>query len=168
MVISGSEISKNLMVTGGIFEGQEQPAGFDLTVAKISRFEGAGAIDGDNSKRKLPATAELSFPPDNKPLHLPPGPYKVQFNELVKIPADCIALAFPRSSLLRMGVSAHNAVWDPGYEGRSEGLINVSNPNGVDIYKNAKLVQIVFMRIEGGAKSQYSGIYHKENTDKRI
>ncbi len=163
MVISGHEISKGGMVSSGKFSTQEQPAGFDLTVCKVYGFDSAGAIDGDNSKRKLPQTTELPFPADGSPLHLPPGTYKVQFNELVKIPPDCIALALPRSSLLRMGVSAHNALWDPGYEGRSEGMIFVANPHGVEIYPNAKLVQLVFLRMEGEAKSLYRGVYHGEN-----
>lgn len=163
MVIPGHEISKNGTVSGAIFPSQEQPAGFDLTVAKIFKFESGGAIDGDNSRRKLPQTSEILFPQDGSALKLAPGPYKVQFNELVKVPPDCIGLALPRSSLLRMGVSAHNAVWDPGYEGRSEGMIYVSNPHGVEIFKDAKLVQMVFLRLEGKASKLYSGIYHGEN-----
>ena len=162
MVIPGQKLKSMGMVEGLSSDSQVQPAGIDLTVKSVFRFDGAGAVDFDNSRRKLPNTIELPFPA-NSPLHLHTGPYKVVFNELVKVPPDCIAIALPRSSLLRMGVSAHNAVWDSGYEGRSEGLIYVANPAGVAIHQNAKLVQLVFLRLEGKAETLYSGIYHGEN-----
>lgn len=96
-------------------------------------------------------------------MKLKKGAYKVVYNEVVDIPEDCAGLAFPRSSLLRCGAFIHCAVWDPGYRGRSESLLIVENEKGLRLKKNARLVQLVFMKLEEKAKSLYSGKYKGEN-----
>ena len=163
MIIPGHRVKETELVKDAPYASQFQPAGVDLTLKSIFSFSEAGCIDGDNAKRRLPKTTELVFPAIDAPLHLSPGTYKVIFNELVKIPHDAIALTFPRSSLLRMGASMHNAVWDPGYEGRGEAMLLVANSHGLDVHKNAKLVQMVFVRMESAASSTYSGKYMHEN-----
>lgn len=163
MIVPGHRVKESELVKDAPFASQFQPAGVDLTLKAIFSFSESGCIDGDNSKRRLPKTTGLAFLSDDAPLHLPPGAYKVVFNELVKIPHDCIALTFPRSSLLRMGASMHNAVWDPGYEGRGEAMLLVANAHGLDVHRNAKLVQMVFVRMESSAASLYRGQYHGEN-----
>lgn len=163
MIIPGYKIKEGGLVKEAVFDSQFQPAGADLTLRAIFRFDGAGEIDGDNSRRALPPSSEIPFPDGGEPLHLLPGSYKMMFNEVVKIPKDCVAMALPRSSLLRMGATTNNALWDPGYEGRSEGLLVVSNPAGLRIHKNAKVIQLVFVRLEGEAASLYRGQYHGEN-----
>src|SRR3989442_11332336 len=40
--------------------------------------------------------------------------------------------ALPISSLLRVGCNVETAVWDAGYRGRSEALMTVVNPAGLD------------------------------------
>lgn len=169
MILKGEHIEGRKMVSGHKYGSQRQPAGFDLTVESVWAFAageaGAGAIDGDNSRRKLPKTAALEWGADGS-IHLAPGGYKVIFNETVAIPADCAALARPRSSLLRMGATVHTALWDPGYTGRSEALLQVINPAGMTVHKDAKLVQLCFVRIEGGAGAVYSGQYQGENLRK--
>lgn len=166
-MLKGEEIHSNKLVSGHKFENQRQPAGFDLTVESVWQFEGAGAIDGDNSKRKLPKTAQLAWNADGS-LHLPPSCYKIIFNETVSIPADCAAIARSRSSLLRMGAAVHTALWDPGYSGRSEALLQVMNPAGLTLHRDAKVVQLCFVRLEGGAASAtYAGAYQGENIAKK-
>jgi len=117
---------------------QLQPAGFELTLRKVFKFKSHGVLDFDNSKRKI------------------------SDNEIVKVPRDMIAIALPRSSLLRSGATILTAVWDPGYEGRPEALLVVFNSHGIRLFKNARLIQLVFIKASGVTRG-YRGIYQYEN-----
>jgi dUTP pyrophosphatase len=141
---------------------QTQMCGVELTLQKIEEFRSQGAIAYDNSERKLPAIQELKFG-ETDWIDLQPGSYLVTFNEIVNIPRDMAALARPRSSLLRCGASLETALWDPGYRGRSQSLLVVHNPSGIRLKKNARLLQLVFMRLDHQAEKVYSGIYQGEN-----
>jgi len=61
-----------------------------------------------------------------------------------------------------MGVGVHTAVWDAGYRGRSEALLVVHNQSGFRIRKDARILQLLFMRLESGQEG-YSGRYMNEN-----
>jgi len=148
-------------VMGDIHDSQYQPAGIDMTLKSVHKFDEAGKIDFDNKERKISAVSELEF--SNDELHLEKGAYKVIFNEYVKIPADAAAFCFPRSSMLRCGVTLECAVWDPGYEGRSEALLLVSNEHGITFKKNAKIGQMVFVKLVEATKDLYEGKYKGEN-----
>lgn len=76
---------------------------------------------------------------------------------------DKMAMALPRSSLLRCGATLDTAVWDPGYNGRSQSLLVVHNPHGIRIKKNARLMQLIFICMREVAHKAYSGIYQGEN-----
>ncbi len=140
---------------------QLQANGLELTVARVGVFEGPGSIGFSNGDRSLPATKPLSWGEDGW-LFLKKGCYKIIFNEIVAIPKDMCAIGLPRSSLLRMGVSVHTAVWDAGYKGRSEALLAVYNDAGFRIKKDARVLQLLFMRLESGQEG-YSGRYMGEN-----
>jgi dUTP pyrophosphatase len=140
---------------------QYQPCGIDVTLKEVYNFKNAGLIDFDNKERKISEVEPVQF--DNDRVSLKPGAYKVIFNEYVRIPKDVAGLCLPRSSLLRCGVTLECAVWDPGYEGRSEALLVVRNEHGVTFKKNAKIGQMVFMKLAEGASSLYSGQYKGEN-----
>lgn len=143
---------------------QFQPAGIDITVKSVYEYKEAGVLDYDNSHRKISGVEPLHFNGDE--LYLKKGAYKVIFNEYVKIPANAAAFCFPRSSLLRCGASLECAVWDPGYEGRSEALLLVHNNYGLHLRKNAKIGQMVFVKLAETAKELYSGRYKGENRHK--
>jgi dUTP pyrophosphatase len=162
MIISGKAVREGRHVVSTRIDEQFQPAGVDLSVESVWAFEGAGAIDLDNKKRKLPAYKKLEFAADGA-LTLPPGAYKIIFNETVAIPIDCAALARSRSSLLRMGASVQTALWDPGYAGRSEALLVVHNPAGLTLHVHARVAQLVFIRLEAASGQVYSGQYQHEN-----
>ncbi len=148
-------------ISGHVGDSQFQPAGVDVTLSKILKFSSHGQIDFDNSQRKISEVEELPF--EDGWVTLPAGSYKVIFNEYVKIPQDAAALCFPRSSLLRSGITLECAVWDPGYEGRSEALLIVSNPHGAKLKKDAKIGQLVFVKLLESAKDSYEGVYKGEN-----
>jgi len=144
---------------------QLQPNGFDFTVWKIFRFaNAAGKIAFDNSERELPETYEIKFN-ENNWIYLPKGYYKIILNEKLNIPKDVMAIGAPRSSLLRVGVSVETAIWDAGYSGRSECLLIVFNEAGFYIKKNARVVQLIFIKISKVSRSgkSYNGQYNFEN-----
>ena len=141
---------------------QIQQCGIDLTVAKVFSFSGEGVLDFDNSKRKLPEYKEI-LPEkcnDEKFWILQPGTYHVAFNEKIALPANIAGFLMPRSSALNCGIVQHTAVWDPGYEGRSYFHVEVSRP--VKVFANARLGQMVFMRLSGETTA-YGGAYKGED-----
>lgn len=161
-VLPGKKISEKNLVSDYVAPLQFQPAGIDLSLKEVHALSDAGMVDFSNEKRRLSKTEKIEFGEDGA-VKLAPGAYKVIYNEYVRIPKDCIALAYTRSSLLRCGAYLQCAVWDPGYEGRSESLLVVGNRNGITLEKDARIVQLVFFRMEGEAHEGYSGKYQKEN-----
>ena len=144
-----------------ISESQMQPAGIDVTLKEVRKFDSPGKIDFDNSTRKISDSTAMEY--DNEEVHLTPGSYKVVFNEYVKIPPTVAAMCLPRSSLLRCGADLNCALWDPGYEGRSEALLVVYNEHGITLRKNAKIGQLVFIKLSEKSDSLYEGQYKGEN-----
>lgn len=137
---------------------QIQINGVDLTIGEVYKFSEQGMLNFDNSHRKIPKTKLIT--PENDWYDLKPGTYLVRYRESVEVPLDCIALVFPRSSLLRMGVMLHTAVYDSGYKGRGIGLLIVFNPFGIKLSKDARIGQIVFIRsekVEKGYEGEYLG-----------
>lgn len=164
MCVLGSEEIKKRIEKGLIrnfidLKVQLQPNGFDCTLRSVAKVRSAGKIDFDNSERVLAETEEIEF---KEWVFLPQGVYKVVLNEVIKLDDDLMAMAKPRSSLVRCGVDVITAVWDAGYEGRSEVAIAVHNPLGIWLKRNARIVQLVFIKL--CSKTQkYSGIYKYEN-----
>jgi dUTP pyrophosphatase len=160
-IITGSQ-AQNLVESMIDPETQTQMCGMEMTLQKIERFTSAGAVAFDNKERVLPETEPMDFDQSGW-IDLAAGAYLVTFNEIVNIPRDVAALARARSTLLRCGASLETALWDPGYRGRSQSLLVVYNPNGLRLKKNARLMQLVFMRLEKEAEKVYSGKYQGEN-----
>jgi len=160
MVIPGSK--SIAFITDTVGEGQLQPCGIDMTLKEVHSLSDSGEIDFDNSKRKISKSMPLAFDGEGK-LYLAQGSYKIVYNEYVSVPMDACALGFPRSSLLRCGADVRCAVWDPGYHGRSESLLVVNSQHGITLHKDAKVMQLVFMRLESAAHKGYEGQYKGEN-----
>lgn len=155
-------ISRGLLVKDMINPAvQIQQCGVDLTVANVFTLEGEGVLDFSNEKRKIPDYKEVKIKGDV--WDLTPGTYHIAFNEKIVLPNNIAGLLMPRSSALVCGIVQHSALWDPGYEGRSFFHAEVSRP--VKIYKNARIGQMIFIKLEGEASS-YSGRYKGEDLKK--
>jgi len=141
---------------------QVQPNGIDLTLKEVALFSSAGSLGSSNEGRVLSSTSPLVFDGLGR-VDLLPGCYLVTYNEVVNLPKNIMALAMPRSSLLRCGVSIHNAVWDAGYSGRSQSLMVVYNPLGFRLYTNARIVQMVFFFLSREVAQGYQGMFQGEN-----
>lgn len=164
MIISDetlTQLIKNGMITNCVdISTQITPNGIDLTLQKVETFTEKGIIDFTNENRKIPAAKEIPFVDDC--IHVNKGSYKVTFNEIVTIPDDMIALARPRSSLLRSGATIESAVWDAGFHGVSMSLLVVYNPYGISLQKNARLLQLFFVKLSKKARKGYQGIYQSK------
>lgn len=144
-------------------EEQVQPNGFDITVRDIALLQNPGQIAVDNSQRIISELAPLVFDGLGF-ISLVPGIYMITYNEIVHLPNNLMALARPRSSLLRCGVTVGTAVWDAGYNGRSQSSLVVYHPQGFRLQKNARVTQLVFMKVTGETEG-YKGDYQQENID---
>ncbi|MFC2062928.1 deoxyuridine 5'-triphosphate nucleotidohydrolase [Chloroflexota bacterium] len=142
-------------------EEQVQPNGFDLTLREVALLQSAGRITVANSQRVVSDLAPLAFDGLDC-IDLMAGEYIVTYNEVVHLPRDVMAIATPRSSLLRCGVTINTAVWDAGYSGRSQSLMVVYNPRGFRLQRNARILQLVFLKLTGETEG-YQGTYQGEN-----
>ncbi len=159
MILNDRELRKLIekgMIKNYIdIDKQLTPQGFDMSVSKIYRINGAGVIDFSNKDRLIPPSKEILWGEGG--VFLEKGNYKVKLREYVELPENIIALAWPRSSLLRCGATINNAVWDAGFKGYSEVLLVVGE-NGLRLKKNARILHMVFFRIENPEKP-YNGVY---------
>jgi len=166
-VLSKQDIHKLLQQEPPLIEGyinleeQVQPNGIDLTLREVALLQTPGKIAASNSQRVVSGLAPLVFDGLGF-IDLIPGAYIITYNEIVHLPNNVMALARPRSSLLRCGVTIDTAVWDAGYSGRSQSLMVVYNPQGFRLQRNARVVQLVFLQLTLETEG-YQGAYQKEN-----
>ncbi len=144
-------------------EEQVQPNGIDLTLREVALLQTSGKIAVSDSQRLVSGLAPLVFDGLGF-IDLMPGAYIITFNEIVHLPKNVMALATPRSSLLRCGVMVNTAVWDAGYSGRSQSLMIVYNQQGFRLQRNARIVQLVFFQLTEETEG-YHGAYQGENID---
>jgi len=140
---------------------QVQGNGFELTLRDVATLQTAGKIAMSNRQRVISDLSPLAFD-STESIELAPGSYLITYNEIVHLPKNIMALGRPRSSLLRCGVNVGTAVWDAGYEGRSQSLLVVYNPRGFRLQKNARVTQLVFFELTGETEG-YRGVYQGEN-----
>lgn len=134
-------------------------AGVKLTLCEAYDLSGAGEILSES--KSIPQY--LKIEPDQRGVfNLKRGAYVIRYCEYVKIPEDSMALAIPRSSLLRSGVTVFTAVWDPGYEGRGYGLMLVLNKYGVKIGVGAQIAQLIYIKLVEKSVLPYRGTYYLE------
>lgn len=159
MLLSGASI-----VNQGIVRNlksalqQLQPCGVDLSLRRVLTWTSPAIIDFDNSNRQAANTSELRFDKETETIKLRQGAYLVEFNETVSVPLDYMGQVFVRSSLWRSGATLTAGVVDAGYEGALGALLDVKNPAGILLYKDAKLGQIVMHQLEEKVAG-YRGVY---------
>ena len=168
-VLSQQEIRRLLkkkppLIRGCVdIEKQLQPNGVDLTLRDIALLQSPGQIAVEDSQRQGSDLAPLVFDRTGF-IDLIPGAYIITYNEVVHLPENVMALGRPRSSLLRCGVTIGTAVWDAGYSGRSQSLMVVYNSQGFRLQQNARVAQLIFMRLSQKTKG-YQGAYQGENIE---
>jgi deoxycytidine triphosphate deaminase len=154
MFRSGQFVADQL---GELRDSQVQPNGVDLTLGTVfeqvepGRVGREGKTVGD--RRECEPVGE-----DPPTYHLDPGGYVLQYGDRVRIPEGHVGFIYPRSSLLRNSCMLDTAVWDAGYEGRGEGLLEVYHT--VELEAGARVAQLVLARADH--ERTYDGTYQGE------
>jgi len=144
-------------VLGDVDEAQVQPNGVDLRLDAVFEQVEPGRVGVDGKT----VGERRERDPENGAYHLDPGGYVVRYADTVRIPSGHVGFLYPRSSLLRNSCMLDTAVWDAGYEGRGEGLMEVYHP--VVLERGARIAQLVLAEADHG--DTYDGSYQGENVE---
>jgi len=154
MFKSGQFVASHL---GELRASQVQPNGVDLVLGAVYEQTGPGRIE--HGDKRVGTRRELD--PVDDVYRLDPGGYVVEYADTVRIPEDHVGFLYPRSSLLRNSCMLDTAVWDAGYEGRGEGLLEVYHE--IELERGARIAQLVLA--EADHQKQYDGSYQGEGIE---
>jgi len=147
---------------GSLDADQVQPNGVDLTLGGVLEQQSPGRISRDGKSIGERRTVRPTETEDGAVVYeLEPGGYIVQYADTVSIPEEHIGFIYPRSSLLRNSCMLDTAVWDAGYEGNGEGLLEVYHP--VELEEGARIAQLVLA--DAAHESVYDGAYQNEQLE---
>ena len=166
MYRSGTFVAEQVTPTT---DEQVQPNGVDLTLEAVLEQRDPGRVGrggkevGARQRRRADPVVEgdsIDRVVDrNDAYYLPAGGYVVRYAEIVSVPEDHVGFIYPRSSLMRNSCMLNTAVWDAGYEGKGEGLLQVHHD--IEIETGARIAQ--FVLAEADAEGAYDGSYQGEN-----
>ncbi|GAA0465322.1 deoxyuridine 5'-triphosphate nucleotidohydrolase [Halococcus dombrowskii] len=139
-----------------VTDEQIQPNGVDLTLDAVFEQQNAGRIGVEG--KTVGERRELDTD-DTNSYSLAPGGYVARYAETIRVPDDHVGFIYPRSSLMRNSCMLHTAVWDAGYEGRGEGLLEVHHE--IEIERGARIAQ--FVLADADHDGTYDGDYQGEN-----
>jgi deoxycytidine triphosphate deaminase len=152
MFKSGAFLADHL---GDLRAAQVQHNGVDLTLGAVFEQTSPGRIDRDG--KTVGDRTECDHDDDGI-YRLTPGAYVVQYDEQIVIPEEHVGFLYPRSSLLRNSCMLDTAVWDAGYEGRGEGLLEVHHE--IELQSGARIAQLVVA--DAAHEGTYDGSYQHE------
>ena len=179
MYRAGSFVGEHVAVTS---PEQVQPNGVDLTLDAVFEQREPGRIGRDGKEvgarqprepeqvgtrprepeqvgTQPPEPAQAGGTEDAGTYYLEEGSYVVRYGETISIPEGHVGFVYPRSSLMRNSCMLNTAVWDAGYEGRGEGLLQVHHD--VELVEGARIAQLVLAEAEHDG--EYDGTYQGEN-----
>lgn len=158
MFRSGTFVADHIEPTD---DDQVQPNGVDLTLRRVYEQREPGRITREGKEIGTRQERPLEESDEEELYYLPRGGYVVQYAETVRIPEGHVGYIYPRSSLMRNSCMLNTAVWDAGYEGKGEGLLQVHHD--VEIERGARIAQLVLAEADHDAT--YDGSYQGENLD---
>jgi dUTP pyrophosphatase len=149
---------------------QVQPNGVDLTLDAVFEQTNSGWVGREGKsvgdRQELDTRPAGTVRPDGEdgdddtPSYvLSPGGYVLRYTERVEVPEGHVGFLYPRSTLLRNSCMLHTAVWDTGYRGVGEGLLEVHHE--VVVEAGARVGQFVLAAAD--STGSYTGTYHREN-----
>jgi len=154
MYESGAFVAEHLEPVAA---AQVQPNGVDLTAEAVLEQREPGRIGTDGKTIGERERVEA----DEGVFSLSPGGYILQYAETISIPEDHVGFLYPRSSLMRNSCMLNTAVWDAGYTGKGEGLLEVHHD--VEIERGARVAQLVLADAEHA--DTYDGSYQGERVE---
>jgi dUTP pyrophosphatase len=96
--------------------------------------------------------------------NLYPGQYPIVYGEKIEIPDGFVGRVYPRSRLMRSGLHLTSALWDQGYEGVGEGLLQIPKSiEKVEIEQGMPIAQMVFIKATEAA--DYDGSHQGEHLE---
>lgn len=136
---------------------QIQAAWVDLRLGsefKVFKHTQEAFIDSKNPKEY---TEDIIS--ENNPIILHPKEFMLGITkERIRVPADLVGYVDGRSSLGRLGITAHiTSAWvDPGFEGKL--VLEISNLGKmpVTIYPNMRVAKLLFMKLTSAAEKPYN------------
>ncbi len=171
MFRSGAFVADQL---GEIDQEQVQPNGVDLRLDWVLEQREPGSITTEGTTIGHRQTVypeerddqgdgsdEDDWSGDRETYYLTTGGYILQYAETVSIPEGHIGFVLPRSSLMRNSCMLNTAVWDAGYTGRGEGLLQVHHD--IELERGARVAQLVMA--EANHDDLYDGAYQGERVD---
>ena len=159
MFKSGAFVASHL---GDVRDDQVQPNGVDLTLGTVFEQVEPGRIGREGKTVGERRELESDPHPDGADVFdLEPGGYVVRYGDRVAIPDGHVGFIYPRSSLLRNACMLDTAVWDAGYEGIGEGLLEVYHP--IAIERGARIAQLVLA--DAAHEGVYEGSYQREGLE---
>lgn len=150
---------------GTVDEERIQPNGVDIGIAKLWRVNGRAVFKGDDYDKpdRTPVYRQTVPAKDVGRCYCPvPGSYIVKYDVKVEIPDGYVGHVYPRSRLMRSGINLVTALWDQGYEGVGEGLLQI--PDGVKrvtIPADMPVAQMTFQPADSSVSS-YDGTHQQE------
>jgi deoxycytidine triphosphate deaminase len=156
MFESGRYVAAHVEPVG---EEQVQPNGVDLTAEAVLEQVEPGELRRDGKT----VGERRAVEPTDGAYRLSPGGYVLQYAETIRVPDDHVGFLLPRSSLMRNSCMLNTAVWDAGYEGRGEGLLQVHHE--IRIEPGARVAQFVLAAADHAGT--YEGSYQGERTESR-
>jgi len=129
------------------FSIPKQPSGIPHTIS-------TAPLAPSSTQRSPSGTDAIS----DLAIDLPHGTYLVEFNELVNMPLHCMGELMTRSSMFRSGAIVSCGLVDAGYSGMLGGMLQVKNPFGIRLWKDARVAQLV-VRLMTEEVVGYSGVY---------
>ena len=150
--------------SGGVPEENVQPNGVDLTISEMYRTSGQAHFFEDNYEKpeRTPIRPVDSIHEEGLQVYsIVPGVYPIVYGEQIEIPDGHVARVYPRSRLMRSGLHLTSALWDQGYKGIGEGLLQVpKSVERVTIPTDMAVAQMTFIEAEGA--EDYDGSHQGE------
>jgi len=141
-------------------QDQLQPNGIDLTIDKAYRVIGSALLDETGLKDEKLKKVEIQ-PVDGYFEFSPNIAYEIEYDQIIEVPDNMVALTFQRSSLNRSGCNIFGSVWDSGYKGKGSGTLKTSVP--ISIKKHTRVAQIIYFWAD--SSSTYNGRYQNERIE---
>jgi dUTP pyrophosphatase len=141
---------------------QVQPNGVDLTLETVVEQRTTGRITTDGKTIGERAAVEsTTLEGAGEGFALRPGGYVLKYAETISIPEGHVGYVYPRSSLMRNSCMLNTAVWDAGYTGKGEGLLQVHHD--IELERGARVAQLVLAEAEHD--DTYEGSYQGERLE---
>lgn len=146
-----------------------QPNGVDVGIQVVERINGSAHFRGPSEGYGKPSRTKVKLRkwPDrgaSRWWKLPRGSYALTYDVEFEIPDNYVGRMYPRSRLMRSGLHLTSALWDQGYGGQGEGLLQI--PQGISpvyIEEDALLAQFTLVKAEHA--DDYDGVHQGERLE---